>query len=76
MSTTPTPSVSDTEPNPRTPIGEVHLLVYSMSPGQTEIQVKVPAEAQGTAASQVAKRNEFASLVMSELQKSADLLRG
>jgi hypothetical protein len=70
------PSVSATNPNTRTPIGQVTMLVYAWTPGQTEIQVQIPAEAQGTGPGPAAKRAEFASLILSELQTNRDILQG
>lgn len=66
----PTASVESAPMNPRTPIGEAHILVYDWGAGQTEVQVRFPAEAHGGGTTAATKRQDFGALTVSELQSA------
>lgn len=71
---TPEARVAASRPNDRTPIAEIVMLVYSMEPGQTEVQIQYPPDAHAgggiSAAAASSARAQFRRLALAELDSS------
>lgn len=68
----PRPSTDTTPESSKEPIGEVMLLVYDWTPGQTEIRFRFPEGALTADAAGDARRRQFGALVVSELRIAMD----
>lgn len=66
----PTPRLSADNPETRTPIGELHILVYDWKPGQSEVQVRFPVDALPGAPNAATLQGRFAKLISDELSQA------
>jgi hypothetical protein len=58
------------------PIAEVHVLIYSLAPGNAEVQIRWPANAQVGMVGARGIQSDVISMAVSEIQKSGLALGG
>lgn len=76
---TPTPSgepLSSTSSSDESAIGLVTILIYDWAPGQSEIRLRLPAEAQPGQPNALAEQSRFRARVMADLDDALRELGG